>query len=373
MLVRAKAIVMALALGTLTLVSCAKGNAGGGVPRATDCPRNPAPSASAPLTSSQGPDDRPDASAMRLGVAFDIGGRGDGSFNDAAVAGVQRARKELRLGAVKEQAAAAGESATTQAARLRQLAQEGYNPIVAIGFVYGPPMAEVAREFPKTRFGLVDGVVEGAPNVTSLLFAEHEGSFLAGVIAAYKTRNCHIGFVGGVDVPLIQRFNAGFEQGARAVAPGITIDRRYLSPAGDTSGFNDPAKATEAAKGQLDAGADVIFHAAGASGKGVFAAVRQAGAMGIGVDADQYHQPTMAEYQEVIISSMIKKVDTAVYDFIRATARGDVSTLPKVFDLKTDGVGYATSGGRVDDIKAHVEAYRGEIVSGRRKVNDTLG
>jgi basic membrane protein A len=358
----------------LALAGCAKDGpgtaaSGGG----TDCARNAAPTGAGPVTTSDVVGTKADASSLKVGIVFDVGGRGDGAFNDAAIAGIELARTELKLSRVKEQSAAAGETVAARTQRLRQLAEEGYNPVMAVGFVYAEPMTAVAKDHPNVRFGLVDGFVPGVTNITPLVFAEHEGSFLAGVIAAYKTKKCHVGFVGGVDIPLIRRFYAGFEQGAKAVAPGIVIEKRYLTPAGDTSGFNDPAKGTEAARGQLDSGVDVIFHASGASGKGVFSAVRSSGAMAIGVDADQYNQPSVAEYKDVIISSMLKKVDRAVYDFVNSVAKNDLGSIPKVFDLKVDGVGYSTSGGRIDDIRTYVDAYRGEIITGKRKVDDTVG
>ncbi|MBY8853388.1 BMP family ABC transporter substrate-binding protein, partial [Saccharothrix sp. MB29] len=133
---------------------------------------------------------------------------------------------------------------------------------------------------------IVDGAVEGAANVTPLVFAEEQGSFLAGVIAAYQSKSCHVGFVGGVEIPLIQKFQAGFEQGAKAAAPDVKIEEKYLTPAGDFTGFQDPTKGQEAATGQIEAGADVLYHAAGASGKGVFSAAKTANVKAIGVDSD---------------------------------------------------------------------------------------
>ena len=175
------------------------------------------------------------------------------------------------------------------------------------------------------------------------MFAEEQGSFLVGAAAALKTTACKIGFVGGVETPLIQKFEAGYEAGAKAVAPSIQIDAKYLTPAGDFTGFNDPAKATEVARGQLDGGADIVYHASGASGKGVFEAVSaantaQAPKWAIGVDSDQAKTATRPT-NERILTSMLKRVDVAVYDYINASAAGDLTTLPKVFDLKVDGVG----------------------------------
>ena len=229
----------------------------------------------------------------------------------------------------------------------------------------------VAPEFPGTKFALIDENVEGIPNVTPLVFAEEQGSFLVGVLAAHKSQTCSIGFVGGVETPLIKKFQAGFEQGAKAAAPDVEIESDYLTPAGDFSGFQDPNKGSEVTQGQLDSGADVIYHAAGASGKGVFAAVQGAGGMAIGVDSDQYNQPTVAQYRDVIITSMLKRIDLAVYDYLAAVARGDLSPVPKKFDLSMDAVTYSTSGGKVDDLKQVADAYKAAIAPGQIQVRDT--
>jgi basic membrane protein A and related proteins len=177
--------------------------------------------------------------------------------------------------------------------------------------------------------------------------------------------------VGGVETPLIEKFEAGYVQGAKAVAPNIEIDVDYLTPAGDFTGFNDPPKAQVVTTGQLDGGADVIYHAAGASGSGVFQAVQAAGQQAIGVDGDQYNSPTLEAVREVIITSMLKRVDVAVFDYINAVAAGDLATLPETFDLSVDGVGYSTSGGKIDDITDELDAYKAAIIDGRITVSAT--
>jgi basic membrane protein A and related proteins len=307
---------------------------------------------------------------MKVGLAFDIGGRGDASFNDASVAGLEKAKAEMGLADIKGLDAGAGEPEDAKQTRLRQLAREGYNPVIAVGYSYADPVKVVAPEFAGVKFALVDEDLQGIPNVTPLVFAEEQGSFLVGVIAAHKSKKCSVGFVGGVKTPLIQKFEAGFVQGAKAAAPDIKIETDYLTPAGDTSGFQDPNKGAEVAQGQLDGGADVIYHAAGASGKGVFSSVKSAGAMAIGVDSDQYNQPTVAEYKDVIITSMLKRVDHAVYDYVAAVARNDLSTVPKKFDLSLDGVAYSTSGGKVQDLVPVVDAYKAAIAAGQIRVSD---
>jgi basic membrane protein A and related proteins len=373
---RSAATVALLLTGAMALAGCAKDTGGGGSaagggngPCQLSAP--PAGASAAPTsatTTEQMPP--PNASAMRVGVAFDIGGRGDASFNDASVAGLDRAKADMGLGETKELDAGAGEPEDAKQTRLRQLAREGFNPVIAVGYAYADALKLVAPEFPGTKFAIIDEQVDGVPNVTPLVFAEEQGSFLAGVVAAHKSKNCHIGFVGGVQTPLIQKFEAGFEAGAKAAAPDIKIENEYLTPAGDFSGFQDPNKGSEVATGQLEAGADVIYHAAGASGKGVFGAVKGAGAQAIGVDSDQYNQPTVAEYKDVIISSMLKRIDLAVYDYIAAVARNDLSTVPKKFDVAIDGVTYSTSGGKIDDLKTTLDAYKAAIANGQIQVPD---
>ena len=378
---RGHALAAALLTSALVVTGCARDTgtsappAGGGSSGAAQCNRNPAPAAAAGASSATAAPAAPnaDASGLKVGLAYDIGGRGDGSFNDAAAAGLEKAIADLGVVQqnTKELAAAANESEDAAATRLRQLVSEGYNPIIAVGFKYATSLKTVATEAPQTQFAIVDDSSVELPNVKPLVFAEEQGSFLVGAAAALKTQACKIGFVGGVEQPLIQKFQAGYVQGAKAVAPDIQIDIKYLSPAGDFSGFNDAAKGQVVASGELDGGADVIYHAAGASGQGVFQAVKAANKSAIGVDSDQYNVPAYSDVKDVIITSMLKRVDVAVFDYINAVAAGDTSTLPAVFDLTVDGVGYATSGGKVDDIKADLDAYKAAIISGEIKVEST--
>jgi len=378
---RGHALAAALLTSALVVTGCARDTgtsappAGGGSSGAAQCNRNPAPTAAAGASSATAATAVPnaDASELKVGVAYDIGGRGDGSFNDAAAAGLEKAIADLGVVQqnTKELAAAANESEDAAATRLRQLVSEGYNPIIAVGFKYATSLKTVASEAPQTQFAIVDDSSVELPNVKPLVFAEEQGSFLVGAAAALKTQTCKIGFVGGVEQPLIQKFQAGYVQGAKAVAPDIQIDVKYLNPAGDFSGFNDAAKGQVVASGELDGGADVIYHAAGASGQGVFQAVKAANKSAIGVDSDQYNVPAYSDVKDVIITSMLKRVDVAVFDYINAVAAGDTSTLPAAFDLTVDGVGYATSGGKVDDIKADLDAYKAAIISGEIKVEST--
>ena len=215
----------------------------------TQCTRNPAPAASGAAASTAAALPHADASKLKVGIAYDIGGRGDQSFNDAAAAGLERAISQLGLpkGSTKELSASPNESEDAAATRLRQLVQGGYNPIIPVGFKYASGVQTVATESPNVKFAIVDDDTVQLPNVTPLVFAEEQGSFLVGAAAALKTTACKIGFVGGVETPLIKKFEAGYIAGAKAVAPNIQIDSKYLTPAGDFTGFNDPAKATEVA------------------------------------------------------------------------------------------------------------------------------
>ncbi|KOV83315.1 ABC transporter substrate-binding protein [Nocardia sp. NRRL S-836] len=362
----------------MVLSACAKDSGGGGTGSTNTatggaCELATPPTAPATSSTSAAAGEKIDGSALKIGLAYDIGGRGDASFNDLAAAGFDRAIKELgvRKENTRELSAAPNEDEAAKQTRLRQLAAQGFNPIVGVGFAYTESLKVVAPEFPNVRFGLVDSAVDGAANVTPLVFAEQEGAFLAGVVAAYQSKKCHVGFVGGVDIPLIQKFEAGYAQGARTAAPKVQVDKKYITPAGDFTGFQDPPKGQEVAKGLIEKGADVLYPAAGASGIGVFSAVKQAGVLAIGCDADQYNQPALANTRDVIVASSLKRVDVAVYDFYRAAAKNDLGSLPKVFDLKVDGVGYATSGGKIDDrLKGILEAYKAQIIEGKIKVAD---
>ncbi|MFC4057910.1 BMP family protein [Planomonospora corallina] len=309
----------------------------------------------------------PAASDLKVGLAYDIGGRGDQSFNDAAAAGLDKAKTELGIADTKELEAGSGETEAAKEERLRLLAQGGYNTIIAVGFAYSGPVKKVATEFPDVKFAIVDDEAATGANISNLVFAEHEGSFLVGAAAALKSKKNHVGFVGGVEVPLIKKFEAGFAAGAKAVKSDIKVDVKYLSQPPDFSGFTDPAKGKTAAEGMFDAGADVVYHAAGGSGGGVFEAAKAAKGWAIGVDSDQA-LTAAPEVRDVILTSMVKKVDVAVLDFLKGVADGSVKSGPVVYDLKAGGVDYSTTGGHVDDIKTQLDEYKQKIISGEIKV-----
>ncbi len=347
--------VAVLALAGLSLAACGNDNT-------TNPPATPGGGTSAPVSS------------IKVGMAYDIGGRGDQSFNDSAARGLDKAKSDYGV-EVKELEATAGETDAQKEDRLQQLVEGGYNPIIAVGFAYAGPLGKVAKENPNVKFGIIDDFTEGTdtgPNIANLTFAENEGSFLVGVAAALKSKTGHVGYIGGVKVPLLQKFEAGYQAGVKAVKPSDKVDVKYLTQPPDFTGFNDPAKGQTAGQGMYDGGADVVYAAAGGSGAGVFKAAKSSGKLGIGVDSDQYNQKALDAVKDVIMTSMIKKVDVAVYDFITSIKDDKFAAGNKVYDLKAGGVDYATSGGQVDDIKAQLDSYKQKIISGEIKVPSTV-
>lgn len=307
---------------------------------------------------------------LKIGLAYDTTGRGDRSFNDSAYAGVEAAVKD-HGGKVSELTPNA--DASNRAELLTQLADGGYNPVIAVGFAYGEDVAKVAAQYPDTSFAIVDSSVTaaGLKNLTGLLFAANEGSYLAGVAAALKSTTGHIGFVGGVDTGLIHNFQVGYEAGAKAAKPDIKVDTQYISPEGDFTGFNDPAKGQIVAQGMYDAGADIVFQVAGGSGLGVFQAAAASNKRAIGVDSDQYKTVDDPALQAVIMTSMLKRVDNGVQAYIDSFVKGNGKVeggKDVISDLKSEGVGLATTGGFIDDIKSQIDDYRQKIINGDIKV-----
>ncbi|MEU8121663.1 BMP family ABC transporter substrate-binding protein [Spirillospora sp. NPDC049024] len=304
---------------------------------------------------------------LKIGLAFDIGGRGDQSFNDSAAAGLDKAKKDLDV-KTEEISAKPDEPDADKESRLRLLANKGYNPIIGVGFAYTTSINKVAKDFPNTKFLVVDAdqcKVEGA-NVSGACFSEEQGSYLVGAAAALKSKTGTIGFIGGVNVPLITKFFAGYQAGAKKAKPGIKVlPAKYLTQPPNFNGFKDAGLGNEAAKGQLDQNADVIYHAAGGAGIGVIKTVGAAKKWAIGVDSDQYNQPAVAGVKDQILTSMEKHVDVAVYDFVESVANGSFKAGTKQYNLSNDGIGYATSGGHVDDIKAKLDELKADIISGK--------
>jgi basic membrane protein A len=303
------------------------------------------------------------AAKVKIGMAYDVGGRGDQSFNDAAARGLDEAKKTLGVDA-KEAEAVQGEPESAREERLQQLIDAGYNNVVAVGFAYAPAVTKVAKANPDVHFAIVDSTDATGANIENLVFAEEQGSYLVGAAAALKSKTGNIGFVGGVNVDLIKKFEAGYIAGAKAVNPKIKVQSKYLTQPPDFSGFGDPAKGKTAAEGMYQNGADVVYHAAGGSGGGVFTAAKAAGKLAIGVDSDQA-LTAPADVRGVILTSMIKKVDVAVMSFITDATKSKFTAGPKVFDLKAGGVDYSTTGGLVDDIKTKLDAYKQQIIDGK--------
>ncbi|MEP9361831.1 BMP family ABC transporter substrate-binding protein [Nocardioides sp. CN2-186] len=311
-----------------------------------------------------------DGSGPKIGLAYDVGGRGDQSFNDSAYEGLSKAVQEFD-GSCIEGEAQDGEAESAREDRLRQMADAGATAIIGVGFAYSDSVNAVAPDYPDVNFGVVDGFDpddKANDNVAYFSFAANESSFLVGVAAAETTKSKQVGFVGGVHNDLIKAFEAGYTAGVKAVDPSIKVDVAYIEES-DLSGFGDPAGGKTAAAGEFDKGADVVYHASGASGSGVFDAAVEAGDgnWAIGVDSDQYLTAT-ADQQPHILTSALKRVDVATYDFIKSVNDGSPKTSYVTYDLTNDGVGYATSGGFVDSIKADIDGYADKIKNGEIKV-----
>jgi basic membrane protein A len=319
-------------------------------------------------------------SNAKVGMAYDVGGRGDKSFNDLAAAGLDKAKKDLGV-STKELAATQGESEQAKESRLDLLAKGGYNPIVAVGFAYATAVSKVVPKYPKVHFAIIDdagncsskadGGLGVQPNVECLLFTEEQSSFLVGVAAGLATKSNNVGFIGGVQEPLIEKFQAGFQAGVHAVNKDCTIQVKYLSQPPDFSGFGDPAKGKTTALGMYNNGADVVYHAAGGSGAGLFDAAKQENKLAIGVDSDQY-QSAPADEKSLILTSALKGVDTAVYNFIQADTSGGFKAGVQRFSLKDNGVGYATSNPKIDQYKSKIDQYKQDIIDGKIKVPTTV-
>jgi basic membrane protein A len=302
---------------------------------------------------------------LRVGLVFDVGGRGDKSYNDAAYLGVERAVREL---GVLAEYVEPGEG-TDRESGLRLLAARGFDLILGVGFVFSDDMLLVAKDYPDRHFACVDyakfdehGFVMPPPNLVALKFREEEGSFLVGALAALASPQKAVGFVGGMDIPLIHKFEAGYRQGVAAVCPACRVLVGYAGTSSDA--FKNPTKGKELALAQYAAGADVVFHAAGSTGLGVFEAARERNKRAIGVDRDQWD-----EAPGYLLNSMIKKVDVSVFEVIRALQAGQFQGGVREFGLKEGGVDYAYDEPRrgmiTPAMRARVEALRQEIIDGR--------
>ena len=347
-------------------------------PAAEDGAEAPAPPpadapAEAPADApAEAPPPPPEAEDITAALVFDIGGRGDQSFNDSAAAGLDRAADFLRVNTTEASPNPDG----SNRAELLQLSADGADLVIGVGFLFGESITEVAANNPDTYFGIIDSAPDGTDNLAGLVFAEHEGSFLVGAAAALKSTTGTVGFIGGVDIDLIRRFHAGFEAGVQAVDPDIRILDAYITEPPDFEGWFQPAEAKIIAQSMYEAGADVIYHAAGGSGAGLFEAAKEfsestgSHVWAIGVDSDQYNTSSES-VRPYILTSMLKRVDVAVYNTIEAVANGDFTGGTTVFNLAVDGVGYSTTGGFVDDIVPELERFKEAIVGGSIVVPET--
>ncbi|WP_306327048.1 BMP family lipoprotein [Streptomyces venezuelae] len=308
-----------------------------------------------------------DSKATKAAIAYDIGGRGDQSFNDAAYAGLKKAEDELGVkGAEAEPSEGEGDADKVQ--RLTALARAGNNPVIGVGFAYAPAIEKVAKAYPKTTFGLIDDTSKTGPNIANLVFNEEQGSYLAGVAAAKASKTGTVGFIGGVEVPLIKKFEAGFAQGVKDTNPKAKVLVQYLTQPPNFDGFSKPDLGKAAAEGQLDKGADVIYAAAGLAGSGSIEAAATAGKWAIGVDSDQYNQAGLAAYKAKILTSVTKDVSDSVFNLIKSVKDGKPQTGEIRYGLATDGVGLADSNPeykKMTDLIAAVDKAKKDIVDGK--------
>jgi basic membrane protein A and related proteins len=292
-------------------------------------------------------------------IVFDLGGKFDKSFNEAAYNGMEKWKKET--GKKYLEFEVTNESQREQS--VRRMAEKGASPIISVGFSQASAVEKVAKEFPKLNFVIVDMVVD-LPNVQSVVFKEQEGSFLVGTLAALASKTGKVGFVGGMDIPLIRKFECGYEQGVKATNPKAEVFQNMTGTTG--AAWNDPARGGELAKAQFAKGADVVFAAAGGTGSGVYQAAKDSGKLAIGVDSNQNHlQPG------TMLTSMLKRVDVAVYNVSKSFKPGLT-----VLGLKEGGVDYAMDANNAKlvtaDMKKKVEAARADIISGKIKVADYM-
>ena len=299
------------------------------------------------------------AAQQQPAVIFDMGGKFDKSFNEAAYNGAERWKKES--GKPYLDFEISNEAQREQA--MRRMAEKGANPIIGVGFSQGSAMEKVAKEFPKLHFTIIDAVVN-LPNVESVVFKEQEGSFLVGVMAAMASKSGKVGFVGGMDVPLIRKFQCGYEQGAKYANPKIEVSANMTGTT--PAAWNDPARGSELAKAQFANGVDVVFAAAGGTGVGVYQAAKDGGKLAIGVDSNQNHL-----FPGTMLTSMVKRVDNAVYAGFKQHRPGVTS-----LGLKEGGVDVALDQYNAKLVpaamKAKVDAARADIIAGKIKVVDYM-
>ncbi|MDD3627054.1 MAG: BMP family ABC transporter substrate-binding protein [bacterium] len=301
---------------------------------------------------------------LKIGLVLSVGGRGDKSFNDSAYRGLIWARDRLGVEVTEGQPKQMAEDESY----IRTFAEEGYDLVIGVGFLMKPAIEKVAKEFPDQKFAIVDEVVD-APNVASLVFEEHEGSFLVGALAGLKTTSGKIGFIGGMDVPLIHKFEVGFVEGVKYTNPDAEVFIKYIGSTSDA--FHDPTKGKQLANTLFNQGIDIIYHAAGSSGSGVIEAAAEKNKLAIGVDSNQnYMKPGF------VLSSMVKQVDVAVFEIIKDLKEGKFTGGVHHFGLNNDGVGYALDEYNKDlidqETKDKLEDIKKKIISGEIKVTNYI-
>ncbi|MGR6807726.1 BMP family lipoprotein [Sphaerotilus natans] len=297
-------------------------------------------------------------------VVYDAGGKFDKSFNEAAYNGMERYKKETGGSYLEFEIA----NDTQREQAFRRMAQKGANPIIAIGFTQASALEKVAKEFPQLKFAIVDMVVN-LPNVQSVVFKEQEGSFLAGMAAAMASKSGKVGFIGGMDVPLIRRFQCGYEQGAKYANPKAET---LANMTGTTpAAWSDPTRGGELARNQFSRGVDVIFAAAGGTGVGVYQAAKDQGRLAIGVDSNQNHL-----HPGTMLSSMVKRVDVAVFQIAKSVKDSSWKSGVQVLGLKENGVALAMDEHNAKlitlEMKKKLDAAQADIVAGRIKVADYM-
>jgi basic membrane lipoprotein Med (substrate-binding protein (PBP1-ABC) superfamily) len=299
----------------------------------------------------------------KVGFVMDVGGRHDGWFNESALPGIARAQDELGL-SVSEVEAVVGEAEAAKTERLRALAQSGHDPIVTIGFPYTQAVKTVAAEFPKVRFAIVDSGEMLGPNVTNLVFNEQEAGYLAGAAVALASKKKAVGFIGAVKGDLeIERAAAGFAAGVKAVDAGVRIDTVYVSAVPDYSGYDDRKRAGALADRLFRTGDDVVFQAAHNSNLGITRAAGKAGALVIGADADE-SKGVDAELRRVFVTSIIKRIDVVVFDYLRSAAEGRVRSGPKVYGVKAGALDYLPTGTGLPAIRARLDEIKRRMAAG---------
>jgi basic membrane protein A len=308
-----------------------------------------------------------------LAIAYDVGGKGDQSFNDAAYAGLEQAKKEFGY-QTADLEPTEGETDADKEQRLVSLAKQGYNPVIGVGYAYASAIKGASEKFPDTTFGIVDDATINSKNVADLVFSEEQASYLAGVAAAKSTKSNVVGFVGGVDIPLIHKFQAGFEQGVKDTDPKVKVLSQYLTQTAEEGGFSSPDKGKTAAEGQIEKKADVVYAAAGLSGQGVIEAAAANKVWAIGVDSDQYRQEALAKYKDSILTSAMKDVAKAVYNLAKSVEDGKPETGIVRGDLKTGEVSLSNSNPKFADdaeLQAAIKTAKEKIISGEIKVKSS--